>query len=56
MAAPEVTLVDPTKFEINTTIEVPTGETQIIINLPAAVPAGKKGVVRLRVRAQLQPE
>jgi len=53
MAAPEVTLTDPKKFEIDTTVEAAEGETQVIINLPAAVPVGKKGVVRLRVRAQL---
>lgn len=54
MAAPEVSLTDPKRFEIDTTVEAATGETQIIINLPAAVPAGKKAVVRLRVRARLE--
>jgi len=54
MAAPEVTLTDPKKYEIDAVVEVAEGETQVIINLPAAVPAGKKGVVRLRVRARLE--
>lgn len=54
MAAPEVTLTDPKKFEIDTSVEAAAGETQVIINLPAAVPAGKKAVVRLRVRARLE--
>ena len=53
MAAPEVTLTDPKKFEIDETVEAAAGETQVIINLPTAVPAGKKAVVRLRVRARL---
>lgn len=54
MAAPEVTLTDPQRFEIREdSLEVPEGETQIIINLPAAVPVGKKAVVRLEVRARL---
>jgi len=54
MAAPEVTLTDPKKFELDETIEVPTGETQVIINLPTAVPVDKKAIVRLRVRARLE--
>lgn len=54
MAAPEVNLTDPKKFEIDTTIEIPTGETQVIINLPTAVPADKKAVMKLRVRARLE--
>jgi hypothetical protein len=54
MAAPEVTLTDPKKYEVDDVIEVPAGESQVIINLPAAVPAGKKGIVRLRVRARLE--
>ena len=54
MAAPEVTLTDEKKFEISTIIEVPEGETSIVINLPGTgVPAGKKARVRLRVEAQL---
>ena len=42
MAAPEVTLVDPKRFQIDTTVEAAEGETQVIINLPTAVPAGKR--------------
>lgn len=53
MAAPEVTLVDPKKFEVDTVIDIPAGETQVIINLPTAVPGGKKAQMRLRVRARL---
>ena len=53
MAAPEVTLVDPKRFQIDTTVEAAEGETQVIINLPTAVPAGKKAQVQLRVRARL---
>ena len=53
MAAPEVSLTDPKRFEIDTILEVPAGETQIVINLPTAVPGGKKAEVRLRVRARL---
>lgn len=56
MAAPEVTLSDPKRFEINQTVEVPAGESQIVINLPAAVPAGKKAQVKLEVRARLVDE
>jgi len=53
MAAPEVTLTDPKRYEYRDTIEVPAGESQIVINLPAQIPAGKKAQVRIEVRAQL---
>jgi len=41
---------------ITQVVEVPTGESQIVINLPAAVPAGKKAQVKLEVRARLVDE
>ena len=53
MAAPQITLVDPKVFKYDDRIEIAAGETQIIINLPAAVPVGKKGVARISIRAQL---
>ena len=53
MAAPEVTLTDPKKFQVDETVEALEGETHVIVNLPTAVPAGKKAVIQLRVRAKL---
>ena len=53
MAAPEVTLVDPRVYKYEDRLEVPAGENQIIINLPATIPAGKKARVRIDIRAIL---
>jgi hypothetical protein len=53
MAAPEVTLTDPKRYEVNQVVEVLEGDDRIIIILPASVPVGKKAQARVEVRAQI---
>jgi hypothetical protein len=53
MAAPEVPLTDPQRYEVNTVVDVLEGDDRVVVLLPTAVPAGKKAQVRLEVRARL---
>lgn len=53
MAAPELTLTDPRRYEVNQVVEVLEGDDRIIILLPATVPVGKKAQARVEVRARL---
>jgi len=54
MALVEVSLVKQETFEANETVNIPAGETELVIKFPGAVPAGKKAVVRIRLDAVIE--
>lgn len=54
MAVVEVSLERKTQFSVTTTVEIPAGDESLTIKFPAAVPAGKKAVVKIKVFGELE--
>lgn len=54
MAVVEVTLTKKTQFSVTDTVEIPEGDSALTVKFPAAVPAGKKAVVRIKIFGELE--
>ena len=54
MAVVEVTLTKTTRFAVTETVEIPAGDESLTIKFPAAVPAGKKAVVKIKIFGELE--
>ena len=56
MAEVEVTLNKKTQFSVSTTVEIPAGDESLTVKFPAAVPSGKKAVVKIKIFGELEDE